>query len=95
MAGDPEALTKEPETAAGSGAVDPALPKHGWATEPTMGTPRRSLWSKRTTASGASVGGDEVEGWIPGDFSKSLSGEPRPAERGTPVPTMEPINPSE
>ncbi|MBA3542902.1 MAG: PRC-barrel domain-containing protein [Chthoniobacterales bacterium] len=95
VAGDPEALTKEPETATGAGAVDPALPKHGWATEPRMGTPRRSLWSKRTTASGASVGADEVEGWIPGDFSKSLSSEPHPAERATSASTVEPMRPKE
>lgn len=94
VAGDPEALTKEPESA--DRPADRALQEQGWGREARVSAaPRKSLWSKRTTARAASAGSSDVEGWIPGDFSKSISGEPQPAEKVTPAPTVEPLRPTE
>lgn len=73
VAGDVEALTRESESTVRP--ADPSGQIRGWESGPRGGAPRKSLWSKRTTTSGTNKGTDEVEGWIPGDFSQPLSGE--------------------
>ncbi len=92
VAGDPEALTRESEATARS--ADPSAQIRGWASGPSDGAPRKSLWSQRTAPNKTSTGSDEVEGWIPGDFSHSVSGESPSTRNASPPPFVDPVPPS-
>lgn len=89
VAGDPETLGRE-------GAItEPEPSTHGWAADrPAVGT-RTSLWSRRPTTGGATGSADEVEGWIPGDFSQQPSGEPGLAKGAIPETPLVPARPFE
>ena len=65
IAGDPDAIA-EP--------ADSTTPSQSWTTAPGAEVPRRRLWSQRIS-SPSSSSSDEVEGWIPGDFSTPLGGD--------------------
>ncbi len=73
VAGDPEALARESETT--GPLTEPAARTQGWGLARPAGAPRSSLWTKRADSPRATAGSDEVEGWIPGDFSQPLTGE--------------------
>ena len=78
--GDFEATGKEtsPE------AREVVSPQHHWSQERTGRAGKSRSWIRRATGGG----GDDVEGWIPGDFSQALAGAPREAgaETRTAVP---------
>ena len=97
VAGDLETRSGEGELPAGVSEPVSVSQRPGWAVARPAKAARSNLWSKRKTASGVTSGSDEVEGWIPGDFSQSLSGEPRPApaERITPSPFVDAPSPLE
>ena len=92
VAGDPEAST--PESEATARPADPSAQIRGWTSGPRGGAPRKSLWNKRTVPNKTSTGSDEVEGWIPGDFSHSVSGEPPSTKSASPPPFVDPVPPS-
>lgn len=79
VAGDPAALAET----AGAPATSPA-----WTGESRTTSARRNLWTKRTPADGASTSSDEVEGWIPGDFSPAATSETSRAEAAATAPPL-------
>lgn len=85
IAGDPEALGRERTTS----DQEPAT--QGWAVDRPAVATGRSLWSRRPNAK---TGSDEVEGWIPGDFSQPTTSEPRSATRTTAEPPVDPTSPA-
>lgn len=84
IAGDPEALGPGRTT----GDLEPAT--QGWGADRPAAASGRSLWSRR---SGVTTGSDEVEGWIPGDFSQPTSTEPRLATGTTAESPIDPARP--
>lgn len=90
--GDPEARGEE-NAMPPARTEDAAAQRPGWAGHKPLKAERRGIWTKRRATGGGTGGGDEVEGWIPGDFSQP-SAEVRPPavpETAAPAPPAESI----
>ncbi len=85
----------ETHTAEGAPASSTAMnPEgHGWSAAGPARTARASIWKKRTTENGPTTGSGEVEGWIPGDFGKTIAGEERTTEKAREPGVVRPSNP--